>query len=116
MKKFANFALVLAACASTPRSEFIDHAVFEGFAVEPVREAARIVVEEVAHPQSVVRVTDERVLTEGRIGVCEEHVACGSGTRYPEQNTGTPWTTIEGATASVRQGRYDRKLASRGSC
>ncbi len=22
-------------------------------------------------------------------------VACGSGTRYPEQNTGTPWTTIE---------------------
>ncbi len=95
MKKFAHFAVVLAACASTPRSEFIDHAVFEDFAVELVREAARIVVEEVAHPQSVVRVTDERVLTEGRIGVCGEHVACGSGTRYAEQNTGTPWTTIE---------------------
>lgn len=95
MKKLAYFALVLAACGSTPRSEFIDQAVFEDFAVELVREAARIVVEEVAHPRSVVRVTGERVLTEGRIGVCEEHVMCGSGTRYAEQNTGTPWTTIE---------------------
>jgi hypothetical protein len=96
MRCFAPLALILAACASTPRSEGIDHAMFEGFAVEPVREAARIVVEEVGHRWSVVRITDTgSVMTEGWIGVCGEQVTCSTRTGYPGAIGRTPWATIE---------------------
>jgi hypothetical protein len=95
MKTAALLAFVLAACASAPVSEGEERAVFEGYAVVPVREAALAVVEEVAHPISVVRVTDEgSVLTEGRIGVCGEQVACRTSTAYAGAGA-TPWTTIE---------------------
>jgi hypothetical protein len=43
MKTVAMFALIVAACASAPFFNGGDSAVFEGFAVDPVREAARIV-------------------------------------------------------------------------
>ncbi|HEY7531481.1 MAG TPA: hypothetical protein VH681_01710 [Nitrospiraceae bacterium] len=87
--------LILAACSSAPRSQGNNHTVFKGFAVGPVREAARVVVEEVAHPKSVIRITDEgSVLTQGWIGVCGEEVACGSWTGH-DGHAGTPWTTIE---------------------
>jgi len=96
MKRFAYFALILAACASTPRAEGLDTAVVEGYAVGPVREAARIVVEEVAHRWSVVRITDTgSVLTEGWIGACGEQVTCRTRTGYSGGYAGTPWTTIE---------------------
>lgn len=94
MNRFAYFTLAVAACASAPPAGIVD-ARIEGFAVEPVREAARIVVVEVAHPQSVVRVTDDgSVLTEGWIGVCGEDVTCASSTHYPSRGA-TPWATIE---------------------
>jgi hypothetical protein len=92
------FALILAACASAPRSERVEHEVFEGYAVATVREAARVVVEEVAHPMSVVRITDAgSVLTEGWIGDCSREASC-AGTLGYQGNPGaqgTPWATIE---------------------
>jgi hypothetical protein len=63
--------------------------------VEQVRDATRDVLEGVAPSQSVVRATDNKVLTEGRFGVCGRDIACGSGTVFIRQNTGTPWTTVE---------------------
>lgn len=88
-------ALAVAACASAPRAEFVDQAVFAAVTVEEVREAARDVLEEVAHPPSAVRATEGHVRTEGRIGVCGRDVACGGGTVHPNQPTGTPWATID---------------------
>ena len=88
-------ALFAAACASAPRSDSADRAVLEGFAVEFVRDAARVVVEEVAHPLSVIRVTDQgSVLTEGWVGACGEQVTCSSQTAY-SGDVNSPWTTIE---------------------
>lgn len=86
--------LILAACATTSRPEVYDgrKALLEGFTIDEVREAARVVIEEVAHPRSVVRVSDARAMTEGRVGVCGKHVACGEG---PYRKIGTPWTTIK---------------------
>ncbi len=95
MKKLHLLVLILAACASTPRSEFVDHAVFEGSTVGQVRDAVLDVLQEVAPSQSAVRATGDLVLTEGRFGVCGRDVACGSGTHYIGHDTGTPWTTIE---------------------
>lgn len=95
MYRLNLLALLVAACASASSSEVIDHAIFEGSAVDEVREAARIVVAEIAGSQTMVRIRDDRVLTEGRIGVCGRDVVCGGGTLYIQQNTGTPWATIE---------------------
>lgn len=95
MRTPAFLVFVLVACASAPVSEGEERPVFEGYTVEPVREATLAAVEEVAHPMSVVRVTEEgSVLTEGRIGVCGEQVACSTSTAYPGAGA-TPWTTIE---------------------
>jgi hypothetical protein len=95
MKTGAIFGFLLAACASAPLSHGEERALFQGYAVEPVREAALAAVEEVAHSVSVVRVTDDgSVLTEGRIGDCGEQVACSTSTLYPGDGA-TPWTTIE---------------------
>jgi hypothetical protein len=91
------FALLLSACATTPPAEQHYHAVL-GYAVEPVREAAVAVVTEVAHPKSLVRVTDEgSVLTEGWIGDCGREVACAGTIGYQgnPSSHGTPWATIE---------------------
>lgn len=90
-------SLILAACASTPHSERVEHELFEGHAVAAVREAAKFVVEEIAHPMSVIRVTKEGgVLTEGWIGDCAREVACAGPVGFqgigPRQ---TPWATIE---------------------
>ena len=94
MRTAALLALVLAACASAPVSEGEDRAVFAGYAVEPVREAALAAVEEVAHSRHGVRITSEgSVLTEGGIGKCGEHVTCRSSTAYGI--IGEHWTTIE---------------------
>jgi hypothetical protein len=88
--------LLLSACASMPRSQGLHQAKLEGFGVGEIREAARIVVEEVAHRWSVVRITEEgSVLTEGWIGVCGEQVTCRTRTGHPGGSAGTPWTTIE---------------------
>ena len=81
---------VAAGCATAPARH--DHTVYTGHSLEEVRAAARAVVEEVAHPRSVVRLTDAGVVTEGRIGVCGEDVACGEGIGG---RIGTPETTIE---------------------
>jgi hypothetical protein len=81
---------IAAACATG--SSRHDHAVFSGHTLEEVRLAARGVVEEVAYPPSVVRLTAAGVLTEGRIGVCGEHVTCGEDFNW---RIGTPWTTIK---------------------
>ena len=89
------FAFAAGGCATAPKSEFVDRAVFEGYSMARVREAARVVLEDVAHPKSVVRARADRVVTEGRFGVCGRDVACGSGTNFIHQNTGTPWTTAE---------------------
>lgn len=88
----ATVAGMSAACATTPNVP--DSAVYPGSTVDEVREAARVVVEEVAHPESVVRVTDDRVMTEGRFGVCGKHVACG-GTADGSVRFGNPWTTLK---------------------
>jgi hypothetical protein len=93
--KTALLAFVLTACASTPISEGEARAVFAGYAVAPVREAALAAVEEAAHPISVVRVTDAgSVLTEGRVGECGRDVACRTSSAYAGDGA-TPWTTIE---------------------
>ena len=93
MKTAALLASVCAACASAPVSDGAEHAVFAGYAVEPVRDAALAVVEEVA--RSVVRVTDAgSVLTDGRIGDCGRDVACSTSSLFPGDGA-TPWTTIE---------------------
>lgn len=88
-------ALLTAACASTPSFETEDPTIFEGHTVEAVRDAARGVLEALAYGQWDVRTSDWRVLTEGRIGHCDEHVDCGHGTVVNEQTLGTPWTTVE---------------------
>jgi hypothetical protein len=95
MKTATLLALVLAACASAPVSDGEERAVFAGYSVEPVREAALAAVEEAAHPISVVRVTDAgSVLTEGRVGECGRDVACRTSSAYAGDGA-TPWTTIE---------------------
>ena len=95
MKTAALLASVCAACASAPVSDGAERAVFAGYAVEPVRDAALAVVEEVARPNSVVRVTDAgSVLTDGRIGDCGRDVACSTSSLFPGDGA-TPWTTIE---------------------
>jgi hypothetical protein len=86
---FLGLSLVFTACATMHR---YDRAVLKGFTIDEVRETARIVVEQVAPPPSVVRTTHARVMTEGRIGVCSKHVGCGEG---PNKKIGTPWTTIK---------------------
>jgi hypothetical protein len=94
MRTAALLSLVLAACASVPVSEG-EEGVLAGYSVAPVRDATIAVVEEVAHPISVVRVTDEgSVLTEGRIGKCGDQVTCRTSTAYAGAGA-TPWTTIE---------------------
>jgi hypothetical protein len=93
MRTAALLAFVLA-CASARVSEGENRAVFAGYAVEPVRDTALAVVEEVAHSRHGVRVTDEgSVLTDGGIGKCGEHVTCRSSTAYGI--IGEHWTTIE---------------------
>ncbi len=95
------------ACATTQQSESYNgnRVVFEGFGIDEVREAARSVVEDVTFPKScrpgkttcrppVVRVHDNLVVTDGRIGVCGKHVACGESPYPPYFRTGTPQTTI----------------------
>jgi hypothetical protein len=98
MNRWTAFGLLFVACASAPRSEGVEHAVFEGYSVKEVREAAMVVVEEVAHPMSVVRVTEEgSVFTEGWIGDCAREVTCAGTVGYQGNPGpgGTPWTTIE---------------------
>jgi len=95
IRMLAACSLLLAACASAPRSEPRDREVLHGYTVEQVREAARGVLEQLAYGQWDVRVHDHRVLTEGRIGRCDEHVDCGHGTRLEEQTLGSPWSTLE---------------------
>ena len=93
MRTAALLAFVLA-CASAPVSEGEERAVFAGYAVAPVRDAALAVVEEMAHSRFGVRITDEgSVLTEGGIGKCGEHLTCRTSTAYGI--IGTHWTTIE---------------------
>lgn len=95
MRTAGLFAFILAACASAPASEGEEVATFAGYDVAPVREAALAVVEEIAHPVSVVRITEEgSVLTEGRIGTCGDQVTCRTSTAYAGPGA-TPWTTIE---------------------
>lgn len=91
------FALLLSACASTPLPEQHHQAVLN-YAIEPVREAAVAVVTDVAHPKSLVRVTDDgSVLTEGWIGDCAREVACAGTIGYQgnPHTRATPWATIE---------------------
>jgi hypothetical protein len=59
MRIRALTAFVFAACASAPFSEGEERVVIEGYVVESVREATLAAVEEVAHPISVIRVTDD---------------------------------------------------------
>lgn len=98
MYRWNAFALILAACASAPRAASVHDQVFEGYAVAAVRDAARAVVEGIAHPMSVVRVTEEgSVVTEGWIGDCAREVTCAGVLGY-QGNPGsrvTPWATIE---------------------
>jgi hypothetical protein len=95
MRAAVLLALAVAACASAPVSEGEERAVFAGYTVTPVRDAALAVVEELARPNSVVRVTDAgSVLTEGRIGDCGRDVACSTSSLFPGDGA-TPWTTIE---------------------
>jgi hypothetical protein len=98
MYRWTVFALILAACASAPRAASVQDQVFEGYAVAAVRDAARAVVEDLAHPMSVVRVTEEgSVITEGWIGDCPREVTCAGILGY-QGNPGsrvTPWATIE---------------------
>jgi hypothetical protein len=92
MRTAALLAFVLA-CASAPASDGEERAVFAGYSVAPVREAAFAAVEEVAHPR-FVRITDAgSVLTEGGIGNCGEHLTCRTSTAYGI--IGMFWTTIE---------------------
>jgi len=90
--------LFLLGCASAPRSDGLHEASFEAHAIPKVRAATRIVIAEIAHSMSVVRVTDEgNVLTEGWVGVCAREVTC-AGTIGYQGNPGsrvTPWATIE---------------------
>ena len=87
--------VVLAACASLPRGSDKHRMLLEGQDPDAAREAALAVVENVAHPTSVVRITEEgKVLTEGRMGVCGKEVTCSTGTAYPGY-VSSPWTTIE---------------------
>jgi hypothetical protein len=98
MRMLPCLMFALAACASAPRAEIAEPVVLEGVAVGPAREAARAVVEEVAHPKSVVRVTEEgSVMTDGHIGRCDEDVICESmvGVSGTGWSGPTPWTTIE---------------------
>lgn len=104
VKTLVLLALLLSACASAPSSEVIDRPVFAGFTVDQVRNAVRIVLADVARSQSNVRIRDDRVLTEGRIGACERDVVCGGGTLYIQQNTGTPWARIEVRLLDHREG------------
>lgn len=89
-----SIALLLGACATAPRAERVDEALFQGHSVAEVVEAARIAVQEVGHPRFEVRASEDSVMTEGPIGVCGRDVACGewSGTGF---STGTPWTTVK---------------------
>lgn len=91
MRAFAIVTLIAVGCASTPEADTVDRAVYEGYTVEQVREAARSVVTEVAHPQSEIRVHDRRVVTEGWFGRCGEHVTCASSV-YGRM--GTPRATL----------------------
>lgn len=98
MYRWTAFGLLFAACASAPRTERVEHAVFEGYAVDAVREAAEVVLAEVAHPMSVVRVTEQgSVLTDGWIGDCAREVTCAGrvGDQGNPGSQATPWTTIE---------------------
>ena len=95
MRTAVMLAFIFAACASAPLSGGNEHLVLEGYSVEPVREVALVIVEEVAHPSSVVRVTDEgSVLTEGWIGACGKQVTCSTQTAHSGYFS-SPWTTIE---------------------
>lgn len=77
MRALVIVTLFAVGCASTPEADTVDRAVYEGYTVEQVREAAWSVVTEVTH-QSKIRVHDRRVVTEGRLGRCGEHVRCAS--------------------------------------
>ena len=98
MYRWTVFALILAACASAPRAVSIQDQVFEGYAAAAVRDVARAVVEDIAHPMSVVRVTEAgSVVTEGWIGDCAREVTCAGILGY-QGNPGsrrTPLATIE---------------------
>lgn len=98
MQRWTVCGLLLAACVSAPRSASVQDQVFEGYAVDAVREAARAVVEDIAHPMSVVRDTESgSVVTDGWIGDCAREVACAGRLGY-QGNPGsrsTPWATIE---------------------
>lgn len=107
MKTIAILAFVCVACASLPVDRDDHRLVLEGQPVDRTRDVAVAVVEDIAHPSSVVRITDRgSVLTEGRIGVCGKQVACNALTAYPG-SVNSPWTTIEvrvqdlGASAAV---------------
>lgn len=92
--KIIPLALLLTACASTPTSEGLHEAIL-GYAAKPVRDAAVVVVTEVAHPMSVVRITDDgSVLTEGWAGACGTDVACPTRVGY-RGYAGSAWATIE---------------------
>lgn len=99
MHRWIAFGLLFVACASAPRSGAVEHAVFEGYPMDAVREAASVVLAEVAHPMSVVRVTEEgSVFTDGWIGDCAREVTCAGRVGYqgnPGRAGATPWTTIE---------------------
>lgn len=99
MHRWTAFGLLVAACASAPRPGGVEHAVFEGYSLDTVRGAARVVVQELAHPMSVVRVTEEgSVFTDGWIGDCAREVTCSGRVGYqgnPGRAGATPWTTIE---------------------
>lgn len=121
MRKLGLFAGLLAGCASAPRSEFVDQALFRGYTLPEVRETARLVLEEkeIAPCDHVVRAWNDRVVTDGRIGVCGRDVACGGGAATLNRTTGTPWTTIEvrlqdrGEDTAVR---VDIEYVSRSHC
>jgi len=96
MKDAVVLALLLAACASPPRSESVDHTVLEGYSVESVREAARGVLEELAYGQWDVRASNWRVMTEGWFGRCDEDVDCNRAVdSRGGHKGGSPWTTVE---------------------
>jgi len=114
-KKLAAFSLLLAACASGPRSGFTDRAFLEDRTAEAVREAAQDVVEELVRPRSrvqprsPVRVYPGRLVTEGHIGRCGEHADCGTGTVF-EGGSGPAWTTLEIRWSERGEGRRGVEL------
>jgi len=93
-KNLPLLSVLLAACASAPRSDLAGRTIFQDHGIEQVREAARGALEDLAYGQWEVRAHDRRVVTEGQIGLCDRHVHCAHGV-FDTEVEGPSWATIE---------------------